>query len=497
MAEEEAQETPPEPVPPLSEEDLENRQTCFDEIFAGFAALEVKQKSMRERSEKEAPPPNEEGEEGVEQAPETTPNIALAYSELSFSIVNQLINLVKEKCGPLFPSKGIFLDFGSGAGKTCIAAGLIHPFEKVVGIETLQCLADVEAAAQGKYAEAALPEGVPKPEMNFIKGCFVTEFDTHLEAIAPEVAVAIVVATTFGEPEMQAVTKLAQKMPEGSSLIMITQMLEEFLVVDVNRDPRKRRAAATKKALARRGVEPEGIEIVLEPAENDPNGWRLKHSQDLELEWGTTTCYIYKKYTYPYCDEGDLCMATRLPEENDPETYPAYYAGSRVDAERPEGEQRIMSVRWMDCGLGVPCDVGKVDVFSEEDRKKAIKMYTQKVELCKECLKTASAPAAAEAFEQIKSQMGETFPEDGKIGYKVDQVSEAALLVKTLIDKCGGPAADPKVANFMSSKFVEACIEADTESTGMLSEAEAASTFDKVKQDVVSFMESKLAELQA
>jgi len=481
MAEDEAQELPPEPVPPLSEEDLENRQACFDEIFSEYAALDVKQKSMNERKEKEAPPPHEEGED-VEQAPETTPNIALAYSELSFGTVNKLINLVKEKCGPLFPSKGLFLDLGSGAGKTCIAAGLIHPFEKVVGIETLQCLCDIETAAQGKYAEAALPEGVVKPEMNFIKGDFAIE--EQLESILPEVAVCIVVATTFGEPEMQAITKHAQQMPEGASLIMITQMLEEFLVVDVNRDPRKRRAAATKKALARRGVEPQGIEIVLEPAENDPNGWRLKHSEDLELEWGTTTCYIYKKYTYPYCDVGDLCMATKLPEENDPDSYPAYFQGPT-------------SITWMDCGMGVPCEVGKIDPFSEEDRKRAIKMYTQKVEEFKQSMKDSSTSAAAAAFEQIKSDMGETFPEDGKISYNVEEVNEAALLVKTLIDKCGGPANDVKVSRFMSSQFVEACKEADPDGTGMISEEGASSVFDKVKQNVIAFIESKLAELQA
>ena len=33
-----------------------------------------------------------------------------------------------------------------------------------------------------------------------------------------QVTFAVVVATTFGDPEMQAVAKLAQKMPEGDCM---------------------------------------------------------------------------------------------------------------------------------------------------------------------------------------------------------------------------------------------------------------------------------------
>ena len=50
--------------------------------------------------------------------------------------------MVKEKDMPLFANKGVFVDLGSGSGKACLAAQLLHPFEKVVGIETIQCLHD-------------------------------------------------------------------------------------------------------------------------------------------------------------------------------------------------------------------------------------------------------------------------------------------------------------------------------------------------------------------
>ncbi|CAE7566349.1 Stard7 [Symbiodinium sp. CCMP2456] len=233
MAEEEAAEVPPEPVPPLTEEELEARAAIFEELFKDHPALEVKQKSMAERKEKEAPPPREEGEDAPEVVEVPEPNIALAYSELSFSVMDRFVNLVKEKCGPLFPNRGVFLDLGSGAGKNCLAAALLHPFQKIIGVETLQSLNDVEAAVQAKFAEVELPEGMTKPELSFVKGDFVAEFDSVLEAIVPEVTFAVVVATTFGDPEMQAVAKLAQKMPEGACLMTVTQKLEDSLVVDV------------------------------------------------------------------------------------------------------------------------------------------------------------------------------------------------------------------------------------------------------------------------
>jgi len=483
MADEEAAEIPPEPVPPLSEEDLENRQACYDEVFAEFPALEVKQKSMAERKEKEAAPPAEEGEEGVEQAPETTPNIALAYSELDFPTVNKLLNLIKEKSGPLYPSKGQFLDFGSGAGKVCVAAALAHPFEKVVGVEVLQSMNDVANAAVAKYTEAALPEGVVKPEIQFIKGDFVAEFEP-LEAIAAEVAVCIVVATTFGEPELQAMAKLAQKMPEGSSLVTVTQTLPEEMVVDVNRDPRKRRAAATKKALAKRGVEPVGIEIVPQPAENDPNGWRLKHTENLELEWGTTPCYIYKKYTYPFCDPGDICMVTPPPEENDTMAYPAYFVSPTT-------------ATYMDDGTETPCEISKVVPFTEEDKKNAVKLYEQKLAICKAGEMADSKAVVAAAFNHVKENMGGSLGEDGKISYANDEAKEGMLLVHTMIGNFGAMWDESKVLQFMATKWKDQCKEVDVDASGTISEEEAVGVWENVKTAMGMLIMSKLDQLKA
>ncbi|CAK9022022.1 unnamed protein product [Durusdinium trenchii] len=480
MAEEEAAEVPPEPVPSLTEEDIQTRLGIFEEIFKGYDALEVKQKSMAERREKEAPPPAD-GEE-TEQAPvEITPNIALAYSELNFQVVANLVDLVKQKCGPMYPGQGVFLDFGSGCGKLVLAAALLHPFQKVIGIEALQSLNEIEAAVQAKYAEVEVPEGVVKPEVSFVKGDFVSEFDAVLEPIAPEATFAIAVATTFGDPEMQAVSKLAQKMPQGASLFLVTQKLEESLVVDVNRNPRQRRSVATKKALAQRGVEPTGIEIELEPAENDPNGWRLKDTVPLELEWGTTNCYLYKKYSYPYCDVNDICMATPLPEAEDQTVVPAFYMSPTT-------------VVYMDDLAEIEKEVSKTAPFCEESRKKAVTIYEKKLAAAKQKATEMLSEAVAEALACVRKE-SEAYAQDGNVHYKLEEASDTAKLLEALISGEGLPSS-PKVTEFMGTQWLAACGELDPEATGVVPEAQLPALWGKVKAGFAEHIERALKQLK-
>ncbi|CAE7186471.1 Stard7 [Symbiodinium pilosum] len=395
--------------------------------------------------------------------------------------MDSFVNFVKEKCGPLFPNQGVFLDLGSGVGKNCLAAALLHPFQKIIGVEALQSLNDVETAVQAKFAEVELPEGMTKPELSFVKGDFVAEFDSVLETIAPEVTFAVVVATTFGDPEMQAVAKLAQKMPEGASLVTVTQKLEDSLVVDVNREPRKRRALATRKALAQRGVEPKGIEIELEPAENDPNGWRLKHSDSVELEWGTTSCYLYKKYTYPFCDVGDICMAAPLPEVEDQTVAPAYYVGPTT-------------VRYMDDLAEKAVEVSKVYPFCEESRKKAVKLYLQKVEA--EKAKAAQGDElVAQAVAKIREEK-ETFAQDGKVPYKLDEGSDTLAMLSNLMSAYGLPE-DEKVNNLVGERWIAGCEELDPDTTGTIAEDQLVSAWQKVKAALVGVVEGKLEELRS
>lgn len=269
---------PPEPALPLSDDDFASRKEIFDEIFPAASAEEFKAKSLAERKENAM-----EGQAG------------LTYAELELVTLHWLLNKVKSECGPLFVGQGTFLDLGSGAGKACIAAGLLHPFEKVVGIETLQSLSDAAAAAQAKYKEVALPQSGQKPEIDFIKGDFVADFEAKLEPIAAQVVMAVAVATMFGPEQLQAMGNLAKKMPDNSIFATLTHRLPSEMVLDETQHPARRYAQAVKKALAVPGTDPSMVEIVEEPIQHAPDSWTLLVSEALQLPWGQATCFIYKK----------------------------------------------------------------------------------------------------------------------------------------------------------------------------------------------------------
>jgi len=272
-----AEEAPAVPVGPLGEEELEPREAAFQEIFGDCGAEDAKAASLAERKANGLDKPG------------------LTYQEIELQVINRLLNKIKADHGPLFESKGIFLDLGSGAGKACIAAGLLHPFEKVVGIEMLQSLTDMANKALAKYQDVQLPEGVVKPPVEFIQGDFVAEFEAKLDPLIPQVCVSVAAATFFDEQQLTVVTNLAKKMPDDSFLITVTRGLPEALVIDKDRHPAQRRAEAVKKALRVRGTDPDTVEIVPEPPENDPNGWTLLFCEEVQLVWGPATCFVYKK----------------------------------------------------------------------------------------------------------------------------------------------------------------------------------------------------------
>eukprot|EP00932_Pfiesteria_piscicida_P010681 SRR837773.21679.p1 GENE.SRR837773.21679~~SRR837773.21679.p1 ORF type:complete len:303 (+),score=92.65 SRR837773.21679:135-911(+) len=238
---------------------------------------------------------------------------ALTYSEFDFNLMHEILTKIKSNFGPML-EKGVFLDLGSGSGKACLAAALQHPFEKVVGVELLQGLSDVATASLPKYQEGQISEEFAKPEIQFIKGDFVSEFEAHLEPLLGQVTFCLAVAACYGEKELQALASAVRKMPENSFFVTFTQPLPESVVIDLDRHPRQRRAAAVRKACGRRGVEPcKPEEIEVEPPENDSDGMSLVHREVLQVPWGApATCFIYKKMPKAPA-EGELPPETEAP----------------------------------------------------------------------------------------------------------------------------------------------------------------------------------------
>jgi hypothetical protein len=189
----------------------------------------------------------------------------------------------------------MFVDLGSGAGKAVIAAGLLHSFEKVLGMEKMTCLAEEAAKAQDAYNNIERPEDAHRSAVELIKGDFVAECESRLVPQAHLITVCMAAATFYGKEQLEAMGTIAEAMPNGSIFITFGQKLPESLIIDVNRSPAKRYNVAAKKALSVRGREPEGIPIVSDPPENNPNGWFQVHSGEIEMVWGKSTYFIYKK----------------------------------------------------------------------------------------------------------------------------------------------------------------------------------------------------------
>lgn len=298
MADEEAP-PPPETVPVLPDEELEPRLQVFGELVVDVKADAAKLASIKERTG--TAPAEEEGNEEAVAAYEEQlkKSKTLMYAELPVSCLHKMLNCCKQQDLPLYAGKGLFVDLGSGTGKACVAAALLHPFEKVVGIECMQSLNDMANGVLAKYGEAQFPEGVAKPELAFSKGDFVAEFEGVCEPVAPQTVVALAHATAFGAEQMQAVANYASKMPDGSYFIMFGQGLPDSVTFGLNRHPLQRKAVIVKEALGRRGCDPATTEIPELPV-FDPVGWVEVHSEQVDMDWGTSKAFVYKKIRDPF-----------------------------------------------------------------------------------------------------------------------------------------------------------------------------------------------------
>lgn len=241
----------PEEAQPLSDELLPDREKILLELYAECDAEKAKAMSKEARAGMDPPA-----------------GANLVYAELDIASMHSILNLLRSQYGPLFVGQGVFVDLGSGVGKAAVAAALLHPFQKVVGIEYLAPLHAVASDVQGKFAAAAatvLEEGKTPPEVSFMTGDFVAEVAGSLEPIAAECKVALAVATCYLEPQLKAMAKFAAKMPENSIFITFGQQLP----------------------------------LSMESGED----WVSLNVESMEMSWGPSTCFIYKKQAPMVQDE--------------------------------------------------------------------------------------------------------------------------------------------------------------------------------------------------
>lgn len=283
-----------QPVPPLDEEQTEERKQLWEQVFAELPTNKVKLASIEERKAN-----------GKEEEK------SLTYCELDFAIINNLISMLKNQHTRFYAGSGIFLDLGSGCGKTCVAAALAHQFEKVIGVETMGCLDEFAQKANEKYKEVVLA-GDPapeKPEIQFIKGDFVADLATTLEPIAAQIAVCVAVATCHGEEQLNALATLATKMADNAIFVTFSQELPDWVIGGDKKLPQERYRDHLKIALAKRGTDPANVEIDPNPPDGKPGGWRLIHEEAVNFPVGgapmelPSKMFVFKKIPLPVVDE--------------------------------------------------------------------------------------------------------------------------------------------------------------------------------------------------
>jgi hypothetical protein len=197
-----------------------------------------------------------------------------------------------------------------------VAAGLLHPFEKVIGIEKVQPLVEAGVAATEVY-NGIQSEDLVKPPLELIAGDFAADFEAKLAEVAPKVTFCLAVATFYGKEQMDAMAKFAEAMPACSIFVTFGQKLPADLLIDLDRSPAQRYNLAAKKALAVRGKAPDGIAIVADTPANNPNGWFQVHSEEVQMAWGKSTYFVYKKIGafFPFLKPEDAKFELSMEDE--------------------------------------------------------------------------------------------------------------------------------------------------------------------------------------
>lgn len=110
---------------------------------------------------------------------------------------------------------GLFVDLGSGAGRPCVAAALLHPFAACEGLELLTGL-----HAQSLEAARRCRELLPglATELRFVRASFLEHDWSHASVVFAN-------STCFDADTMQGIAVAATRLGPGSFVITLTHAL--------------------------------------------------------------------------------------------------------------------------------------------------------------------------------------------------------------------------------------------------------------------------------
>lgn len=151
------------------------------------------------------------------------PAINLTYGEVRFdSLALAIASHVDMK------NKHVFYDVGSGSGRGCFAAALMHDFTKIRGVEIVPGLHTAAKTQLALYEEKILPrlqaeaaaKGTPlaPQDLEFMMADF-RSFDWS------DADVVWANSTCFGQELMRHLSNYSERMKEGSYFLTLTQRL--------------------------------------------------------------------------------------------------------------------------------------------------------------------------------------------------------------------------------------------------------------------------------
>jgi SAM-dependent methyltransferase len=143
---------------------------------------------------------------------------SLVYGEVSFKSLGQVLWSSQLQ----LPPGGIFYDLGSGTGRGCFAATLLHDFDKVIGIELLEGLCTASIDVVKKYDKEVRPSLKGRRRNQDIK----MHRASFLEYDWSDGDLVFANSTCFDEQLIRDIAKLGERLKEGSYVVTLTKRLE-------------------------------------------------------------------------------------------------------------------------------------------------------------------------------------------------------------------------------------------------------------------------------
>ena len=192
-------------------------------------------------------------------------------------------------------------------------------------------------------------------------------------------------------------------------------------------------------------------------------------------------------------EPGELCMALPVEVERRVGEGSKYFLATVVDFKK-------RMVIFFDDGSESEVEVAALSEATRDDREAAKAVYGSTLSECKTLLANDPEEIISAAIAKVKAQMGGTLGDDGMISYTQaagEEMMEGQLFLEALLQNFGAIAKQSPAIDWMRSHWQEVCAEHDMDSSGTISDAEAASIWAQMAMTISEFVAAKLDVLGA